>query len=174
MAVCQRSRLEIEYYTKSRDTIGQRAIRPYVLVCTLGRWYLVGFCEWRQDVRTFRMDRIRRAGRVEGTFDLPDGFDPRTHLGGGIHASSNPREDERVVVAFDPAFIEECEGREGMEFLDGRRGDEITFAVPPDRHEGFITWLLSFTPYFHVLHPAALDERVERRRCRVIDAYAPS
>ncbi|MBW2263185.1 MAG: WYL domain-containing protein, partial [Deltaproteobacteria bacterium] len=171
MGVCRRSRLEIEYYTKSRDAIGRRVVRPYVLVCTLGRWYLVGFCEWRREVRTFRMDRIRRAGLVDGTFDLPDDFDPRTHLGGGIYASSNPREDERVVVAFDPAFIEEFEGREAMEFLEGRRGDEITFAVHPDRYEGFVSWLLSFTARFSVVHPAPLAECVERRRRRVIAAH---
>lgn len=171
LGVCRRNRIEIEYYTQSRDAIGRRVVRPYVLVCTLGRWYLVGFCEWRRDVRTFRMDRIRRAGLVDGSFDLPEGFDPRTHLGGGIYAGTEPRGDERVVVAFDPAFIEENEGREGMEFLDARRGDEIAFAVHPDRHEGFITWLLSLTARFGVVHPAALDDRVQRRRQRVLAAY---
>jgi predicted DNA-binding transcriptional regulator YafY len=171
MAVCERTRLEIEYYTKSRDAIGRRVVRPYVLVCTLGRWYLLGLCEWRQDVRTFRVDRIRSAARVDGTFDLPAGFDPGAHMGGGIHASSDPREDERVVVALDPAFIEECEGREAMEFLANRRGDEITFAVPADRYEGFVTWLLSLTARFHVVHPATLDACVQRRRQRVLAAY---
>ena len=171
LGVCRRNRLEIEYYTMSRDAIGRRVIRPYVLVCTLGRWYLLGFCEWRQDVRTFRMDRIRRASLVDGTFDLPGGFDPRTHLGGGIFAGADPREEERVVVAFDPAFIGEWEGREGMEFLGAREGDEITFAVHRDRHEGFITWLLSHTARFGVVHPPELAASVERRRLRVVDAY---
>jgi proteasome accessory factor C len=173
VGVFGRRRVEIEYYTRSRDSLGRRVVRPYVLVCTLGRWYLVAHCEWREEVRTFRVDRIRSARIVEGGFDPPAGFDPRRHLGGGIYPSPDPPGHERVVVSFDPGFIDEHEGREGMEFLEGRKGSEVTFAVPPDRYEGFLTWLVSRTTRFRVVHPDALDACVSHRRERVLEAYRP-
>lgn len=45
-----------------------------------GCWYLVGHDHLRDDLRTFRMDRIAATAPTTGTFTAPDDFDPVTHL----------------------------------------------------------------------------------------------
>lgn len=62
------------HYTPRDKPAQTRQVDPYGLVW-LGHWYLVGHCHLRQDLRTFRLDRIRRVQlRPEG-FERPDGFD---------------------------------------------------------------------------------------------------
>jgi predicted DNA-binding transcriptional regulator YafY len=36
----------------------ERVIDPYGVVYRLGRWYVVGYCHLREELRTFRLDRI--------------------------------------------------------------------------------------------------------------------
>jgi len=154
-AVAERRRLEIEYYTQGRDSLGTRIVHPYVLVTMAGRWYLIAHCEWRGDVRTFRLDRIRRARSVQGAFDPPAEFDPSRHLGTGIFPDPDAPEQERVVIA-----VPRVRGEERM-----------VFAVPSDRYEGFITWLLTHVRGFRIEHPPALGAALEARRKRIVRAH---
>ena len=51
-----------------------RPIDPYGLV-RLQHWYLAAHCHLRDDLRTFRLDRIRRLERTTLTFTRPTDFD---------------------------------------------------------------------------------------------------
>lgn len=65
------------YAAQGDDATGEteRTLDPYGLVYHEGRWYVVGYCHLRDDVRVFRLDRVRRAQRVDETFTQPAGFD---------------------------------------------------------------------------------------------------
>jgi len=46
-----------------------------------GRWYLAAHDHARDDMRTFRIDRMRRTVVIDGTaLPPPDGFDPVAHI----------------------------------------------------------------------------------------------
>lgn len=65
-------------YAAQRDVAAgetERTLDPYGLVYHEGRWYVVGYCHLRDDVRVFRLDRVRRAQRLDETFTRPAGFD---------------------------------------------------------------------------------------------------
>lgn len=66
-------------YHAARGTT-ERALDPYGVVFQGGRWYTVGYCHLRGDVRVFRLDRIGAAAlRPEG-FSKPAGFDSKAYL----------------------------------------------------------------------------------------------
>ena len=73
--------VEIGYRTG--DQITNRKIDPYGLAKT-GPWYVVAYCHLRQDMRTFRIDRIRSITPTTDLFEKPDGFDAYRHVGSGI------------------------------------------------------------------------------------------
>ncbi|MFE6737113.1 helix-turn-helix transcriptional regulator [Streptomyces tubercidicus] len=58
----------------------ERDVDPYGVVFHSGCWYLVGHDHLRDDLRTFRMDRIAATTPTTGTFTAPDDFDPVTYL----------------------------------------------------------------------------------------------
>lgn len=53
----------------------ERAIDPYGVVHHRGRWYVVGWCHLRDDIRMFRLDRVLRLEPREATFPKPLDFD---------------------------------------------------------------------------------------------------
>jgi predicted DNA-binding transcriptional regulator YafY len=54
-----------------------RTVHPYRLVHARGRWYLIAWCELRQDLRSFRVDRVLDVERTNVAFHPPPSdFDP--------------------------------------------------------------------------------------------------
>jgi predicted DNA-binding transcriptional regulator YafY len=72
-------RVHIQYHpNQGEDT--ERDFDPYGLTYYLNRWYVVGYCHLRQDLRSFRLDRITRVNIVNTHFDRPEHFDPLAYI----------------------------------------------------------------------------------------------
>ncbi len=63
------------HYQAWNGEVTERVLDPYGLVCRSGFWYTVGYCHLRQDLRSFRLDRIVSVTRQEETFVPPLDFD---------------------------------------------------------------------------------------------------
>ncbi len=51
--------LEIDYHSASRDEATTRVVEPVQVITTDGHWYLDAYCRKAEDMRRFRVDRIR-------------------------------------------------------------------------------------------------------------------
>ncbi|OFW78410.1 MAG: hypothetical protein A2201_08770, partial [Alicyclobacillus sp. RIFOXYA1_FULL_53_8] len=58
---------------KGEETV-VREVNPYGLIHWRDRWYLVGHCHLRQELRSFRVDRVRDYTLTASTFTRPEGF----------------------------------------------------------------------------------------------------
>jgi predicted DNA-binding transcriptional regulator YafY len=67
-AVAGRRLLRIEYYKVNEDEFTQRTIEPYALVNGLEGWYVASFDPAKDDLRHFRLDRIKSAEVLDETF----------------------------------------------------------------------------------------------------------
>jgi predicted DNA-binding transcriptional regulator YafY len=77
----RRSRRVQALYRSFEGERTQRELSPYGLVVHAGRWYLAAHDHTRSALRTFRVDRIRRATIVDAEMTAaPDGFDPLEHV----------------------------------------------------------------------------------------------
>jgi predicted DNA-binding transcriptional regulator YafY len=64
-AAMRRRKVRLRYQAAEAEEPSERTVRPYGLVYTSGRWFLVAFCEIREDIRIFRVDRISMVGVLE-------------------------------------------------------------------------------------------------------------
>lgn len=72
-------RVHIHYHPgKGEDT--ERDFDPYGLTYYLQRWYVVGYCHLRQDLRSFRLDRITKINVANMKFERPAHFDPLAYI----------------------------------------------------------------------------------------------
>ena len=78
-ATQQEKRVWMRYRASQSDETA-RAVDPYGLIFQAGLWYTVGYCHLRQDMRTFRLDRVLQAEQLEEHFTRPPGFDALEHL----------------------------------------------------------------------------------------------
>jgi proteasome accessory factor C len=95
-AVERRERLEVEYYTASRDELAVRRIDPEQVFSAIGNWYVVAWDQHTDAERLFRVDRIRSARETGETFE------PRGLLGAGRPLYSRSERDVPVRLALAP------------------------------------------------------------------------
>ena len=67
-------------YESHDGTPSRRQIEPYGVMHTDGRWYLIGHCLSRKDMRTFRLDRVSELRVSKVSFRRPASFDARRYL----------------------------------------------------------------------------------------------
>lgn len=112
-AVARRRKVIMEYFVESREELTKRHVDPLGLVYYTDHWNLIAFDHLRDEVRSFRLDRIREMYVLTERFERPDGFDLDAHLEEigldsdlkEIHLSFREREYARARTEI-PARIE--------------------------------------------------------------------
>lgn len=74
----------------------ERDFDAYGLAWRARRWYVVGWCHLRNDMRSFRVDRITKAEWVVAHFEAPQSFDPMAYLAHGV--ATLPRAISVIVL----------------------------------------------------------------------------
>lgn len=82
-AIRTNRRVRIRYATPGRE-VTERTVAPYGLVFHSGRWYLAAHDDRSNEVRTFRVDRVRSAEPRPERAVVPEGFDAADHVARSI------------------------------------------------------------------------------------------
>jgi predicted DNA-binding transcriptional regulator YafY len=128
-AIRRRRRLRATYRSFSGDET-RRELSPHGLVVHSGRWYLAAHDHLRDDLRTFRVDRMRRMRIVaEAAIAAPDGFDAVAYVSTSLTRVPWPWEVEVLLdLAVDeaarrvPATLAELLDEDGRTLLRMRVG----------------------------------------------------
>jgi len=74
-----KQRVHIQYRPpQGEDT--ERDFDAYGLTYYQHKWYVVGYCHLRKDLRSFRLDRVQQVKEMNAHFERPDRFDPLAHV----------------------------------------------------------------------------------------------
>ena len=168
-SVRDRRCVRIVYRAYAREDETDRVVEPYAVAFQGGLWYLVGYCRLRQDMRTFRVDRIRQAEPLAEPFTPLAGFDVRDY----IRETLLPPPDHQVVARVDAeiAAIMREEHGHWMDFQEQADGSLVArFGV--NGLDWPTAWVLGWGGKVHALEPAELVDRVRRAVAEMARAYA--
>jgi predicted DNA-binding transcriptional regulator YafY len=117
-AISKQRTVKFSYWSISRDEVEERTVNPYALFQDNGAWYVVGQDLVREDIRTFRVSRIRGdirfATRRERDFRLPAEFDIEPYRDRPPWQIGDLLGEARVEVAGDTAWwVERTYGDHG-------------------------------------------------------------
>lgn len=102
LAVRERQQVSLRYRAWNGDE-SEREFDPYGLVVNEGFWYTAGYCHLRQDLRTFRLDRVVHLAPIEKSFERPDDFDV---LGYVIRSIASGPGDAQLEVLLETTLEE--------------------------------------------------------------------
>ncbi|ABX03361.1 WYL domain-containing protein [Herpetosiphon sp.] len=98
VAVHTRQQVWLSYQTYNGDA-SVRVFDPYGIVYYQGYWYSVGYCHQRNDLRTFRIDRIQELKLLNQSFERPQDFDALHHMHTTLATMAGPYAVEIVFAA---------------------------------------------------------------------------
>ena len=168
-AIYRRKRIEFEYYTMQSDATALRKVDPYHLLFEGGQFYLVGYSHEREDVRVFRLSRIRGkvayATKAEHDFQRPADFDPREYAGRTPWQLGDPVGTAEVWVSDDVSWYVERQFGAYGELSDNVFHTD--YSIP----RLVISWALGLQQHARVEGPPALAEEARERIDRIADLH---
>jgi proteasome accessory factor C len=128
-AIATRRLLRLEYYKANEDEFSERTIEPYALINGREGWYVASFDPTKNDVRHFRLDRIKSAEVLDASFSPRPEVDPAADVEGwprtGEVAASRTA---RVWISPERARWAREERTVVQELADGALVVELSYA----------------------------------------------
>jgi predicted DNA-binding transcriptional regulator YafY len=122
-AISKQRTIKFNYWSPRRDQVRERTLNPYALRRDRGTWYVVGQDLDNEDVRTFRVSRIRSdirfATRRERDFRLPPDFDVDAYRVGEDWQHGPVMGTAKVEVTGDTAWWVHRTLREAGSLVEG-------------------------------------------------------
>lgn len=81
-AIAESKLVRLDYYKANEDQFSTREIEPYALINGREGWYVASFDPEREDVRHFRLDRVKTAEILDQTFTPRPEVDPAADVDG--------------------------------------------------------------------------------------------
>ena len=168
-------KLEIVYRTARRQgAISQRVVHPYHIMPYVRSWQLIAYCENRQDVIMFKVDRIQKATLLDEAYEMAASFDLDKYMGNawGVMRSEDQLPDE-VELHFAPDagrwVAEEFwhKSQQVEQQADGSVIFRLTIAVTPE----FVNWLLYYGSRVEVTKPNHLRSAVAAEHRQAAEQY---
>ncbi|MFN8459336.1 MAG: YafY family protein [Anaerolineae bacterium] len=165
-ALHERRRVHLVYRARGQAEFTRRDFDPYVLVHGWGRQYCTGYCHLRQDIRSFRVDRILEVQLLGQSFEIPANFDLEAYV------AREPFFHRRVQARLHfeaEAALQALDNRTHWDHLDEQPDGSIivTFEVPD--LDIAANLIMTYGYLAEVVEPADLRNLV-RQRAEVIAA----
>lgn len=168
-------RVRIWYRSAAGET-GERKVDPYGLLYywVQAAWYLVGYCHKAGEVRTFRVDRLRRLQELDERFAYPQDFSLEEYFRQAWGVDRG--EPHRVVIRFWDHFNvlqrvrkETAHRRDAA--LTPEPGGTVLYTDTVAGLNEIRVWLRSFGESAEVLEPAELRASMLESALRILERY---
>ena len=179
-AISRRKTIEFSYYSLQRDETSDRKVDPYHLVFRDGQFYLIGHSHERDEVRVFRLSRIRGkvsyATKAEHDFTAPDNFDRRDYASradwqmGEIEGRASIFLRERIAWLVERDFGKYGEFRKVTK-ADGVKGRGSVFETDYASARQLISWVLSWRENAKLIAPSELARQADERLSLLRDRH---
>jgi proteasome accessory factor BC len=177
-AISRRKTIEFSYYSLQRDETSDRKVDPYHLVFRDGQFYLIAYSHERDEVRVFRLSRIRGkvsyATKAEHDFNPPEDFDRRDYASradwqmGVIEGRAAVFLRERIAWLVERDFGKYGEFRKPKKG-EGGRGSVFETDYASERQ--LISWVLSWRENARLLDPPELAKEADERLALLRDRH---
>ncbi len=158
-AIREKKRLQIKYYTISRDEVSDRKIDPYHLFNFEGIWYLVAYCYKREEVRDFALDRILNIKVLNEKFEIRENFNIKDYLKKSFRIYKGG--DEEISLHFDEyqaRWIRERIWHENQK-LEELKDGSLILKIKGNREE-IKRWIIGYGSHVKVIEPESFRKEI--------------
>jgi predicted DNA-binding transcriptional regulator YafY len=162
-AVANECSVEIEYRTSHDEQPRPRVIDPYGMLYWNNKWYTVGFCHLRNEIRSFRAERIFRIQRTQMMFKRPEDFSARKFFVQNLLPDSEGKDGLASVIicgrseALDDLCIHWFLGHH----LKERTSNQAVFLLDERALHAYVPhFLLSYGKAIQVIEPQSLKKKL--------------
>lgn len=160
-AVADGYSVEILYHKSGDKQLKSRLIDPYRMIYWNHKWYVIGFCQLRNEIRSFRVDRIESLIRTENKFNRPEDFSARDFFMKNLLPTIENKAVAFVIEGDKNVLADICQHWFLGHYLQERRSNQAIFLLEEDILHTYVPYLLlPYNKSIKVIEPMSLKERM--------------
>lgn len=168
--IINKRKIEIEYIGGSGE-VSKRIIHPYSLVSYYSATYLVGLCETKQALRTFKLMRIKSIDLSKEKFEDGD-FDIKTYLDNSMGLFKDEVINMKLKITYPYAqSLKEVQMIKGEEIEDHIKEGYIIYKAKVEGKIDILSWILGMGDNCEIIEPASLIKDLKEEVQKILTKY---
>lgn len=147
-------------YESIESGITERIVEPYFIVFKARAFYFVAYCLLREELRTFRIDRVSDMTLTDEHFVRKIGINPRDYFEGSWEIYSGDATEVVVRFANTAARVVKSTQHHPLEQIVEIDQDNIEYRVTVNGLEEIKRWILGFGEDAEVVYPLELKKEL--------------
>ncbi|MFW5434872.1 helix-turn-helix transcriptional regulator [Paenibacillus apiarius] len=162
-AVADGYSVKIRYHKSGKEQSKYRLVDPYRIIYWNNKWYVIGFCHLRNDIRSFRVERIESLMLTGNKFNRPENFSARDFFLKNLLPTIEDKEGitSLVINGNKSTLNDVCQHWFLGNYLQERTANQAVFLLEKDIIHTYVPYLL--LPYgksIQVIEPKTLKKRL--------------
>ena len=172
-AIQETKKVRIKYDSASKDEITERKISPYALDFNQGALYVYAHCNLRQEMRVFRVDRIKEIELLDLSFIYPDDFSIEDYLGTAWGVECG-KEEIDIRIKFTGAAVRKAKENNYhiSQEVEKINENEAIIKINTCSVNEVKEWILGFGAEAEVLEPEKFREEVRGEVEKLQEVYS--
>ncbi|NRQ41456.1 YafY family transcriptional regulator [Rheinheimera sp. YQF-2] len=152
-------------YASYQQAPADRHVDPYGLLFRSGRWYMSGYCHLRQELRTFRLDRLHHIELLDHSFTRPTEFDSAEHFTQSLYGMPGNL-DVQIVLHTDKHTAAQAMGETASMLKP--QADGLLLNTRTDSCYCLAQWLSQLPFDFSIIQPPELKQALQLHAERLL------
>ncbi|MBG9916064.1 DeoR family transcriptional regulator [Bacillus sonorensis] len=162
-AVADEYSVKILYHKSGEEQSKYRLVDPYRIIYWNNRWYVIGFCHLRNDIRSFRVDQIESLILTKNKCNRPENFSARDFFLKNLLPTIKDKEGiaSLVINGNRRALDDICQHWFLGHYLQERTSNQAVFLLEKDMIHTYVPYLiLPYGKSIQVIEPICLKKRL--------------
>lgn len=160
-AILTQQKIKMTYFSLSSGA-KERIVRPYAIFMHKGFWYFIGFCELREEIREFKLTRIKEISLLKEKFDKPENFSLKEYMENNIGIFKDKTYELKLEISYPMSIIvAESVWVENQE-ITWQEDKSILFEAKMQGLPEIKSWLLSLGSSVKIIEPIELKEELKK------------
>ncbi|MGG4166356.1 YafY family protein [Rossellomorea vietnamensis] len=155
--------VNILYHKSGEKPLSERLVDPYRMIYWNNKWYVIGFCHLRNDIRSFRVDRMERLMPTEIKFNRPENFSACDFFVKNLLPTIEDKEGiMSLVLHGEKSSLDDiCQHWFLGHYVQERTSNQAVFLLEKDILHTYVPHLLlPYNTSIKVIEPVSLKKRL--------------
>lgn len=145
-------------------------VEPYALIWQNDLYYLIGHFQETNEIRHYRLDRIREIEITDTSFDKDCTFVLQQYVDNTFHMYSG--DEVKMKIRFDNSLINAIFDHFGLDIdIMPEGSDHFILTTKAKLSDGLISWILKWGGKAQVLSPEVLVQQVKDEVKKMVENY---
>lgn len=170
-SIISRRKIKIKYFSLNSEKTSIRIIHPYAVISYKSAFYVVAYCEKRNNIIDFKVSRIKEYDVLNDEYKIPDDFSLKKYMKDSFGIYRDEKIDLKLLIYKPMSYIISEKLWVNNQKIIWNDDKSIIFEASMGGKTEIKSWILSMGQKVKVLAPESLKNEIKDETKKTLENY---